>query len=439
MRYLRTRSRWAAVGIVGAIALSACAGGTETVTDATETASSQTDDTTEDTTTEDTTSDDGMGDMDMSANAGDPFEQLRLAANHVGNNGTAKALVDGLDQALDLEGSTDEAAASTYATLATLLQEHVYLAGIAVDTAYSFGLDSPEFGLAAGALDVNSVELADVVGSVAPDQRDAFLELWRQHIGFFVDYAKGAAAGDQAVIDKAIEDLRGYGQQSGAFFESISGGVIPASAVEASLEMHVTTLGAAIEALAAGDAAAAFDNLKIAANHVVESSAKALAGGLDEALGLEGSIDSPAATTYVTVSTLLEEHVYLAGIAVKTGYAAGLDSDAFAAAAGELDENSVAIADVIGSVAPDQRDAFLELWRQHIGFFVDYAKGAATGDQAVIDQAVSDLEGYGQQSGAFFESISGGAIPASAVSGSLGGHIDTLGGAIKALAAAIVG
>ncbi|MBJ8068217.1 copper amine oxidase, partial [Bacillus cereus group sp. N15] len=73
----------------------------------------------------------------------------------------------------------------------------------------------------------------------------------------------------------------------------------------------------------------------------------------------------------------LNEHVYVAGIAVFVAYTdeEGTDSDAFAAAAEVVDDNAVELADAIGELAGDEhRDPFLELWRDHIGYFVDYAE-----------------------------------------------------------------
>jgi hypothetical protein len=46
---------------------------------------------------------------------------------------------------------------------------------------------------------------------------DAFLPLWRKHIGFVVDYTTGLAAKDKAKQDKAVADLVAYTQDFGAF------------------------------------------------------------------------------------------------------------------------------------------------------------------------------------------------------------------------------
>jgi hypothetical protein len=435
MVHLRRRIRPFAAAAALTVALVACGGDTDTDTAAD--TSSGTEDTAPETPDDTGTTDDAAGDDPAEAefavelaSSGDPFQDLQAAAEHVVM--AAGTLSGGIAEAAGLEGQTDSPAAQLRTTLTAQLQEHVYLAGIALDTGAGFGLDSPEFELAAAALDENSVKLADTVGSVAPDQRDAFLDLWRQHIGFFVDYTRGAAEGDAALQDEALTSLDGYRQDAGAFFEQVTGGALPADAVAESLGGHVDTVIAAIDAVAAGDASV-FDRLKAAADHV-NGTASALAGGIAQAASIEGDVDSPAATLHADLAGLLQEHVYLAGIAVKTAYAAGPDSDAFQAAAGTLDANSVELSTAVASIAGEEKgQAFLDLWRQHIGFFVDFAVGAAGDDTEAMSQAIQNLEGYTQDAGAFFEDITGGELPADAVAGSLTEHIATLAGAIQSL------
>jgi hypothetical protein len=421
-----------------ALIISAC-GETEQASGATTPEPTMPPETTTTTTTADSMSDmDGMAEDDTMSDevAPMPFLELQIAAEALGNNGNAAVLAAGLDEALGLEGSIGSPAARTYATLATLLQEHVYLAGIAIDIGLEMGLDSAAFAQAADILDGNSVELAGVIGSVAGDENQAaFLDLWRQHIGFFVDYTAASAASDADAQEQALLNLGSYGEAAGAFFEEITAGELPSSATQESLAGHIDTLTAAIDAAVAGDDSV-FAQLKAAAHHVgVAGSARAIAGAVVAATGMEGSVESPAAVTLATLSTLLEEHAYLAGIAVKTAYSSGLESDTFAAAAAVLDENSVALADLIGSIDAESRQPFLDLWRDHVGFFVDYAVGALTEDAALVEQAKLDLGSYGESAGAFFEALSGGVIESNTVQTGLGVHIDTLGQAIESLAA----
>jgi hypothetical protein len=367
--------------------------------------------------------------------SGDPYADTKTAAGHV--EGSAEVLAGGIAVGADLDGDPSSEAAELRSLLSGLLQEHIYLAGYTVDAAFSFGPDSAEFGLASDALDANSVELADVIGDAAgSDNREAFLSLWRDHIGYFVDYALAAAENDDDGRQAALDDLDGYTDSAGAFFEEISGGELPADAVTESLDVHIDTLAAAIDSVAAGGASA-FDDLKKAGDHVVGSGA-VLAGGFAAALDMEGDTGSEASAVRAGLTTGLQEHVYLAGITVKTAYAAGLDSGAFEAASGTLDTNSVQLADAIGDLAgSDNRDAFLSLWRDHIGFFVDYAAADAANDEQDRAQAIQDLDGYTESAGGFFNEISGGELPADAVADNLREHIATLGGAIDSLDAAL--
>ena len=365
---------------------------------------------------------------------GDPFADAKTAAGHV--EGSAEVLAGGIAAGADLGGDASSEAAELRSVLSGLLQEHVYLAGYAVDAALGFGPESDEFGLASDALDTNSVELADVIGDAAgSDNRDAFLSLWRDHIGFFVDYALAAAEDDDDARQSALDDLDGYTDTAGIFFEDISGGELPADTVTGNLDVHIDTLSGAIDSVAAGDASA-FDDLKTAGDHVVGGGGF-LASGFAAALDLDGDTESEASTLRATLTAGLQEHVYLAGMTVKTGYAAGLESGEFEAAAGTLDANSVQLADGIGNLAGDEnRDAFLNLWRDHIGFFVDYAAATAGNDEDGQARAIGDLAGYTDSAGSFFEDISGGELPADAVSDDLTEHIATLGGAIDSLDAA---
>jgi hypothetical protein len=135
-----------------------------------------------------------------------------------------------------------------------MLTEHVYLAGVAVFTAYTApkGLDRKAFKAAAGALDANSVELGKAVGSVAGAKNQAvFLESWRSHINDFVTYAKGDATNNEMLKSQALGNLDGYRIASGKFFAKITHGALPAGAVAKDLIGHIETLAGAIDSLRA--------------------------------------------------------------------------------------------------------------------------------------------------------------------------------------------
>ncbi|HEY9377065.1 MAG TPA: hypothetical protein VIQ02_08235, partial [Jiangellaceae bacterium] len=265
----------------------------------------------------------------MPQGTGAPFEDLRTAASHMPM--TAAALSAGIATGAMIEGDSASPAAELRATLTALLTEHVYLSGTAVATAYATAPNSAEFQAAAAALDQNSVAVADAVGSIVPDQRDTFLDAWRAHIGDFVSYAVAAKAGNADAKAKEVADLAAYTQSHGAFFEQITGGALPAAAVTASLNEHVATLAAAVDALAAGDAEA-FDLLKTAGDHMAMS-AEALAGGIATATKTEGDPADDASALRSGLTSQLVGHVYLAGVSVFAAYTAGAESAEFEAAA----------------------------------------------------------------------------------------------------------
>jgi hypothetical protein len=139
------------------------------------------------------------------------------------------------------------------------------------------------------------------------------------------------------------------------------------------------------------------------------------------------AIDAGASGLQQTMTDLLDSHVYLASIAISTGLTAGLDSKEFTAAAGTLDQNSQDLASAVGSVyGDDAGKQFLALWRKHIGFFVDYTAGKATGNEKMADKALKALDQYRQDFGAFIESATGGELSADAVAESLQMHVNAL-------------
>src|SRR5690242_8610794 len=107
--------------------------------------------------------------------------------------------------------ATTTAAAELRATLTDLLTQHVYLAGIALKTAVEKGgnLKDPSVVAAVTTLDGNSVALSKAIGSAYPDAEKPFLESWRQHIGFFVNYTLGEATKNTAMMNKAKNELDG--------------------------------------------------------------------------------------------------------------------------------------------------------------------------------------------------------------------------------------
>ncbi|MDT5038217.1 MAG: hypothetical protein QOE03_3402 [Micromonosporaceae bacterium] len=327
------------------------------------------------------------------------------------------------------------AGADLRAGLTYLLTEHVYRAGIALTFAVDKGgnLEDPTVKAAVANLDANSVELSKAVGAAYPDAEAPFLQSWRQHIGFFVDYTLGKATKDQAKVDKAKADLDGYRTAFGQLINSVVP-QLPATAVADELKPHVQTLTDAIDSLVAGDGQV-FTKLQTAAGHM-PMTAKTLATGIAANKKLTGDPNGAASELRSGLTYLLTSHVDLAGIAIVQAVAKGgdLTEPSVKAAVSALDANSVELSKAVGGAYPDAEAPFLQSWRQHIGFFVDYTLGKATKDQAKVDKAKADLDGYRTAFGQLINSVVP-QLPATAVADELKPHVQTLTDAIDALVA----
>ncbi len=150
--------------------------------------------------------------------------------------------------------------------LSTLLQEHALLAASA--TGAALGGRNTEFDAAAAALDMNSIDISKAIGSVyGAGAEQAFLALWRKHIGFFVDYTVGVATKDKAKSDKAVTDLVGYTQDFGAFLAAANPN-LPKDAVAGLVKTHVLTLKDVVDAQATGDTKKAYMAVRAAGMHM---------------------------------------------------------------------------------------------------------------------------------------------------------------------------
>ena len=168
-------------------------------------------------------------------------------------------------------------AAALRSALDRLLGEHVQLAADATNAALN-GRDA-EFKAAAGALDANSVDIANAIGSIyGKDTGEAFLGLWRSHINMVVEYTVGTASKDKSKQDKAVGDLMLYTKDFGAFLNSANPN-LPQDAVADLVKHHAVTLKAVIDAQAAGDQEKAYTALRTAYGHMAMI-AEALAQGI---------------------------------------------------------------------------------------------------------------------------------------------------------------
>jgi hypothetical protein len=160
------------------------------------------------------------------------------------------------------------AAADLRVTLTSLLGEHALLAVAATQK----GLDgADDFEAAAAALDANSVELAEAIGSVYGEEAaEQFLDgpsLWRDHIRFFVDYTVALAGKDKAGQQEAVDNLTGYTGAFSGFLAQATG--LPQEALQEGLATHVMQLKGALDAYASGDYEESYSLVREAYQHML--------------------------------------------------------------------------------------------------------------------------------------------------------------------------
>lgn len=335
-----------------------------------------------------------------------------------------------------MTNAADSQAAGLRSQLTALLDDHVWLAGNALQTAvrYHGNLKNPQVKAAVAALDDNSVALAKTIGSVYPSAQKPFLAQWRQHIGYFVDYTLARAQGDAAGQAKAERELAGYRVASGKLLHS----VIPqlsASAVSDELKPHIASLIAAINAAVANKPDF---QTKLATSSVhMLMFGGILADGIDANKGLTGDPSGKASVLRATLTQELNDHVWLAGNALQTAVLekGDLKNKQVVGAVAALDANSVALAKTVGSVYPSAEKPFLASWRQHIGFFENYTLARAGKDAAGEKKAERQLAAYSVSSGKLLHSVIK-PLSARSVAAEFRPHIATL---LTAINAAVAG
>lgn len=189
--------------------------------------------------------------------------KLKEAADHTPK--TAAILAAGIAKlkGRPVEGRLDSIGTVLRSTLSVKLQQHAYLAGMATSAAVAGGDPAP----ATAALDDNSVELTRIVATVyGDDVGRRFLAAWRRHTALLADYARAAAAGDQAGA-AAVEAGLDVSRDAVAALLQRANPNLGRETVATELGVHVDSLVAAIRAQAARDPAQVL-RLKEAADHM---------------------------------------------------------------------------------------------------------------------------------------------------------------------------
>ncbi|ALS77426.1 copper amine oxidase [Planococcus sp. ANT_H30] len=338
-----------------------------------------------------------------------------LADSHGGHSASSETAT---------EVSTTTPAAELRIALDTTLTEHAFLAVEAMRK----GVDGAEdFDQAAGALLANADDLSAAVGSVYGEEgATQFDEVWKSHIGYFVDYVTATAEDNQEGKDQALAELETYKVEQSKFFDTATGGLLPAAAVQEGLDMHVDQLIMAFDAYVAGDFEKAYSLERESIQHMsmfAESLSVAITTQFPDKFD-NTSADTPAIDLRATLNQTFTEHAGLAVMAMQDG-ADGAES--FDQAAGALLANADDLSAAVGSVYGDEAGAqFEETWKSHIGYFVDYVTATGEGNKEGQEQARAELDQYIVDQAAFLDAATEGRVPAAALEEGLTAHVGQL-------------
>lgn len=145
---------------------------------------------------------------------------------------------------------TNTKAAGLRVLLNALNREH---ANLASETLRHVHDNDPSTAAAAGSLDKNSLALAQSIEDVYGAEAEAkFLEIWRSHITFFVNYSTASAKNDKEGMKKAEADLANYVNRISDFLSGANPN-LPRAAVHQVVSTHVALLKSTVDAHADGE------------------------------------------------------------------------------------------------------------------------------------------------------------------------------------------
>jgi hypothetical protein len=333
-------------------------------------------------------------------------------------------------------GAPDTVSATFRRDLTYALTEHVYLLGLAAQTAVTKSETSQVVKDALDALDDNTGSVVELVGAQLENaDREEFRTGWLAFTRAFYDYAVAVKDEDTTKRREAETVMNTYRQELAVFFTTVTDGDLPQYQTKAEMKDHIYVLRKALDAVA-GEDPAAFDLLREAAESVAETAVVFTKGFLRDAEDI-GDVEEQLSTVRAKLASLTVQHSYLAAMSYVTAFtdAKRFSGTPYNRAKVALDDNAKAIGDVVKDVATSaQQVRFLEEWRRTLADLESYAEGAYFDNETVRKGALEYLEKDLDTAGRFFDRLTKGR-DAEVFAADMGRHIATFMGTIDALKA----
>jgi hypothetical protein len=315
----------------------------------------------------------------------------------------------------------DTPASELRAAVGSLLHGHVYLLALTTGVVLREGSESEELVRTQRTLDDNTAALAEVLAANYGEQVSGrFVDLWRAHIGYVTDGARGIGTGDTVLRDRMGQQLEELRPQLASFLQEMTDGVIPTETAAAVLEPIFGAELRVVEAQAAAPSEVP-RLLRRTADRTIEL-ADLIAGAIvvqdPETYG--PALETPSSSLRLRLQTLLQEHTYLLWLAVDAGLR-GADATAATSA---LDATTQAIAAVWGEHAgPASEEAMRELLRAYTDVMLAFGLGTGSLD---------DLETFRETMAVLLEQDTDGILQRQTVEDELDLHVGAVIDALEA-------
>jgi hypothetical protein len=281
-----------------------------------------------------------------------------------------------------------------------LLGRHALLAARLMRSAV---MAVPDFRQAVVAsLQENTDALSQLVGSAyGSTQGQRFQQLWQRRTDDLFAYANGVAGDDGSAKQAARAALMADADAYGSWLAQAGKGRVRASEAAAGGRANVEELMRQLDAYAAHDYDKAYQIERSAYEHMFTGGATLAKASVPPKAA--AALDAPPNKLRSAFAMLLGEHMELIIDAQRATFAG---SPEFHAAAAQINANSTALAQGLGTIVGPKKGAeFQSAWADHVAGLMAYTTAVAGDDQAGKAAAEDKLHSFAVTLATYFSGV----------------------------------
>jgi hypothetical protein len=152
----------------------------------------------------------------------------------------------------------------------TFVNNSIDHASLLFEVTNSINNENPNLNAATKALNVNSLKLANYIGSFyGEDKRLEFLQLWNDYNEAFISYLKAKKANDTTQLTQAISKISGYSLKIASFYNSLNNN-FSLDMINLIFSDYTATIKTLIDSYSLNDYDSAFSQRSIAINQITK-------------------------------------------------------------------------------------------------------------------------------------------------------------------------